>query len=168
MIRRLPYSSQCIKHYVMKRLVISYVVLIPILATSCIFDAPGDDFYRTLWKSEEVSQGPIEASSISLEFLCNGGVLIKLISLPDEDLDSTENLSFGQSRQAYKITRSITGTYTPDGSRVVFDRLSTTILGYNVSFLEAHRSGDTLFLLWNLANSATPFTTVLHRKSSYD
>lgn len=152
----------------MKRLFISYVVLIPMLATSCIFDAPGDDFYRTLWKSEEVSRGPIEVSSISLEFQCNGGALINLISFSDESLDSIESPDSGQSVQAAKITRTITGTYFPDGSRVVFDRLSTVVQGNEVTFTEAHRSGDTLFLLWNIENSEAQFTTVLHRKSSYD
>ena len=37
--------------------------------TSCIFDAPGDRFYRTLWRSSEVPLGPFSVDKLTLEFL---------------------------------------------------------------------------------------------------
>ena len=48
-------------------------------STSCIYDAPrGDDFYRTLWKSDEVPLEQFDVNSLTLEFLCNDGVSIRL------------------------------------------------------------------------------------------
>ena len=113
-----------------------------ILTTSCIFDSPCDDeFYRTLWESDEIPLGPFDVSSMTLEFLCNECVEIKTI---------------GNSRTIY-------GTYAFDGMTATFNDLTLylnmtdtegeTIPGdYTVTFLEAHRNGDTLFLLWSKSN----------------
>ena len=129
-----------------------------ILTTSCIFDSPCDDeFYRTLWESDEIPLGPFDVSSMTLEFLCNEYVEIKTI---------------GNSRTIY-------GTYAFDGMTATFNDLTLylnmtdtegeTIPGdYTVTFLEAHRNGDTLFLLWRVENMLHPFTTALHRLPAYE
>ena len=129
-----------------------------ILTTSCIFDSPCDDeFYRTLWKSDEIPLGPFDVSSMTLEFLCNECVEIKTI---------------GNSRTIY-------GTYAFDGMTATFNDLTLylnmtdtegeTIPGdYTITFLEAHRNGDTLVLLWRVENMLHPFTTALHRLPAYE
>ena len=50
----------------------------------------------------------------------------------------------------------------------VFEGMSTSIQNLEVTFIEAHRDGATLYLIWQTENSALPFTTILHRKSSYN
>lgn len=129
-----------------------------ILTTSCIFDSPCDDeFYRTLWESDEIPLGPFDVSSMTVEFLCNECVEIKTI---------------GNSRTIY-------GTYAFDGMTATFNDLTLylnmtdtegeTIPGdYTVTFLEAHLNGDTLFLLWRVENMLHPFTTALHRLPAYE
>ena len=129
-----------------------------ILTTSCIFDSPCDDeFYRTLWESDEIPLGPFDVSSMTVEFLCNECVEIKTI---------------GNSRTIY-------GTYAFDGMTATFNDLTLylnmtdtegeTIPGdYTVTFLEAHRNGDTLFLLWRVENMLHPFTTALHRLPAHE
>ena len=48
-----------------------------ILAASCIYDRPeGDEFYRTLWTSDEALPAPLDVSSLTLEFLCNEGISV--------------------------------------------------------------------------------------------
>ncbi len=63
------------------------------LAVSCIYDTPrGDEFYRTLWKSSEVPLGPLDVSTLTLEFLCNDGISVKTTgTAPD----------FGDTRTQY-------------------------------------------------------------------
>lgn len=132
-----------------------------LLATSCIYDSPaGDDLYRTLWKSDEVPLGPFDVSSLTLEFLCNGGVSVSL----DNGL-------------------KIYGTYYADGSNATLHNLAAHFgsdwaltsesdsedgSDITITFIEAHRSGDTLFLLWRVQNAIYPFTTALHRLSEYE
>lgn len=147
-----------------------------ILTTSCIFDSPcGDEFYRTLWKSDEIPLEPFNVSSMTLEFLCNECVVIKTIGNGHESIatDQTGTSSKNES------SRTIYGTYAFDGMTATFNDLTLylnmtdtegeTIPGdYTVTFLEAHRNGDTLFLLWRVENMLHPFTTALHRLSAYE
>ncbi len=133
-------------------------------STSCIFDSPQvDEFHRTVWKSDKVPLGPFQVSTLTLEFYCNDGVSIRL----DEDF-------------------IISGTYRSDGGTAIFTDLDVLFendgkirdsgaestpdddgkdVGQNqemtVTFIEAHRDGDTLFLLWRVENAVYPFTTAL-------
>lgn len=158
----------------MKRILLSCllpIVMAAMTCTSCIFDSPqGDEFYRTLWKSEEVPLGPFKVSTLTLEFLCNDGVSIRL----DNDF-------------------IISGTYKSDGTTATFTNLkaifetdgrlkgddeaisgddSVSDAGQDqeitVTFIEAHRNGSTLFLLWRVQNAAYPFTTALNRVTDYE
>ena len=152
----------------MKRTIISSCLFPLILAasmasTSCIFDSPqGDDFYRTLWESDEVPLGPFKVSTMTLEFLCNDGVSICL----DDDL-------------------AVFGTYESDSGTATFANLEVLfendgnlkdagkgVAGQNlditVTFIEAHRNGNTLFLLWRVQNAVYPFTTALNRVTDYE
>ena len=61
----------------MKRLIPSNIAMlltmvVALLCTSCIFDAPGDHFFRSLWKAQDSPAG-----KMTLEFLCNGDVSVK-------------------------------------------------------------------------------------------
>lgn len=121
-----------------------------ILVNSCIYDAPpGDEFYRTLWKSEEVDLGPFEVSSLTLEFLCNDGVSISL---------------------GYELT--VYGTYSPEGMTTTLNDVSAYICSdgeeSSVRFIEATRDGDTLQLIWQSSDSSDPSTTTMHRLSAYE
>ena len=137
-----------------------------IISTSCIFEKPpGDDFYRTMWKSDEIPLGPFEAKTLILEFLCYEAVRIQIDDGPD-----------------------LYGTYAPDGATTVLNNLRAyfspadghiltgddTINGttgegsITVTFIEAHRNGETLFLLWRVEDAVYPFTTTLYRLTDYE
>ncbi len=135
----------------MKRLILGLVAALPLMATSlvtasCIYDAPGDRFFRTLWKSAPDPLGPYEMEEITLEFLCDGQVSIK----------NNDGVII-----AY-------GTYAFDDAVAVFPDLAIVVDGVKISFMEAHRNGDTLFLLWRPDFMAYPFTTALDRLYSYE
>ena len=115
-------------------------------ANSCIFEAPGDRFYRTLWNSSQVPLGPLNIEELTLEFLCGERVTIK---------DGSGTI----------IAH---GTYSPDGNVAVLGEVTAVIDETTVSFVEAHRNGDTLFLLWRPDGMLTPFTTAMERRSSYE
>lgn len=120
--------------------------------TSCIFDAPGDRFYRTLWRSSEVPLGPFSVDKLTLEFLCGQSISI-------EAEDTTSGIPVKTVRY---------GTYENDGETAVLEGLSIVLQGREITFMEAHRNDDTLFLLWRVEDSVYPFTTAMHRLSSYD
>ena len=130
----------------MKYLNISGMTLIPavvtaLMATSCIFDAAGDRFYRTLWKSHEATLG-----KITLDFLCDGAISIKSTSARFDDY----------------------GTYQSDGLTAAINDLSLTIDDIIYEFKEAHRNGDTLFLtIYNPADNET-FVLRMFRLSAYE
>lgn len=120
--------------------------------TSCIFDAPGDRFYRTLWRSSEVPLGPFSVDKLTLEFLCGQSISI-------EAEDTTSGIPVKTVRY---------GTYEHDGETAVLEGLTISLQGREITFIEAHRNDDTLFLLWRVEDSVYPFTTAMHRLSSYD
>lgn len=120
--------------------------------TSCIFDAPGDRFYRTLWRSSEVPLGPFSVDKLTLEFLCGQSISI-------EAEDTTSGIPVKTVRY---------GTYENDGETAVLEGLTISLQGSEITFMEAHRNDDTLFLIWRVKDSVYPFTTAMHRLSSYD
>ena len=135
----------------MKRLILDLVAALLLIAASlatvsCIYDAPGDRFFRTLWKSTPDPLGPYVTEEITLEFLCDGQVTIK----------NNDGVII-----AY-------GPYAFDDAVAVFPNLAVVVDGVQITFLEAHRNGDTLFLLWRPDFTDYPFTTTLDRLSSYE
>ena len=127
------------------------VSLAGMTAASCIYDSPQDDeFYRTLWTSDEVPLGPFEVSSLTLEFLCNECTSITATSSKD-------------SLSGEKDTLTIYGTYHYDGLTAALNGLSIEINGYTLTFIEAHRNHDVLFLIWQAEDIYYPFTTALQR-----
>lgn len=136
--------------------------------TSCIFDSPGDAFYRTLWLSEEKpfsmgamslssgydttggsSSGTSSSGNVILEFLCGGNISVRASG------------SIGSY-----------GTYEPHGTTAYFSNLRLTHYNGNTPIVivleEAHRTNDLLLISWHYEGSNTSYTTRLVRKSSYD
>lgn len=136
----------------MKRTILRRLAILPIMAaalalTSCIYDStPGDEFYRTLWKSDEVPLGPFDASELTIEFLCGEGVSVKATAA---STDKAGPYAFG--------------TYSFDGATAVLNNLKIEYSDRTITFLEAHRNGDTLFLLWRVEDMLYPFTTACKR-----
>ena len=114
--------------------------------SSCIFDAPGDKFYRTLWECTEDPLGPFEVNELTLEFLCGNAISIKT--------DTSPGMAYG--------------IYESNGETAVFEGLVIELEGHMITFVDANRTGDTLFLRWRTENSLYPFTTPMHRLSSYN
>ncbi len=116
------------------------------LASSCIFEAPGDKFYRTLWTSSQSPLGPLNVDAMTLEFLCGESVTVR---------DSSGII----------IAH---GTYSPDGNVAVLGEVIAVVDNITINFVEAHRKGDILFLLWRPEGMMYPFTTAMERRSSYE
>ena len=120
--------------------------ILPVLAAtlsldSCIYEAPGDDFYRTMWSSSEVPLGPIDVEELTLEFLCGNKVTLK----------NEDGIII-----AY-------GNYYPDGRTAVFTDVTTIIDDTCITFIEAHLNDRILFLIWRPEQMLYPFTTALKR-----
>ena len=114
---------------------------------SCIFDNDiNDRFFRTLWECTEVPLGPFQADELELEFMCGETVSLQSDALPAPTY----------------------GTYETDGQNAIFQNLTIEIEGHTVTFIDASVSGDTLFLRWRIENSVYPFTTPMHRLTSYN
>ena len=133
--------------------------------SSCIWEGDiSDRFYSTLWECTEVPLGPFQADELELEFICDGTVRLQSDALPAPTY----------------------GTYETDGQNAIFQNLMIEIEGYTVTFIDASVSwrgegseakaasgsasgyGDTLFLRWRIENSVYPFTTPMHRLTSYN
>ena len=89
--------------------------------SSCIFDAPNDQFYRTLWTT---SEAPL--SGLTIEFKCEGYISA-----------STETDSCG-----------LLGTYHPNGATACFSNLNVYFDTYTIAIDEAHRSNDIMLISW--------------------
>lgn len=135
---------------------------------SCIYESPwGDEFYRTLWKADEAPLGAFEASALTLEFLCNGQVLIRTVPAEDDSAISSSH-----------------GKYSFDGNVATFSGLSLTYDADQVPdvhyqdgnsngtvsliFTEAHRDGDSMFLIWGVNGMEQSFSTYMRRLSAYE
>ena len=130
---------------IFSRSIIAILMTAALMSTSCIFDAPGDKFYRTLWESDETPLGPFEVKEVTLEFLCENYISLKT--------DATSRTSYG--------------TYDFNDYTAVFQDLSLELRGHTITFIDAQLSGSTLFLRWRIDDSVYPFTTAMHRLTSY-
>lgn len=134
----------------MKRLILSCIAIVSLMAaafsvTSCIYDAPGDEFYRTLWKSTPEPLGIFHTDELTVEFLCDNKITVK---------DGGRIIAHG--------------TYASDDHVAVLTGLEPVIDGTRISFVEAHRSGDTLFLLWRSDLMSYPSAISLDRLSPWN
>lgn len=131
---------------------LALLVLLPFV--SCIYDAPGDRFYRTLWQSEEQpfrSSASVEADALkdlTLEFLCGNSVCVKATG----------------AAGSY-------GTYDSHDLTAYFHKLRLSFVSGDspatIVLEEAHRTDDLLLVSWHYSGSAVSYTTRLVRRSSY-
>lgn len=130
--------------------IISLCAVTAFLSSSCIYDAPGDEFYRTLWTGIDNALG-----KVTVEFLCGDQICIK----------------------SSKAVGSY-GTYQSNGQTASFEGLSLryealsrerTTTGPGLIIIdEAYSNGDTITLSWHMDGSSEVHTLVLERLSAYE
>lgn len=138
-------------------------IFMALLMQSCIYDAPDDRFYRTLWTTEEppfgdslaaMAEGNTSNESdgrLTIEFLCGGTVSV------------TATGAVGTI-----------GTYDTYGETAYFANLR---LNYQsgmrgsdpivIILEEAHRTDDLMLISWHVSGSDTSYTTRLVRQKRY-
>lgn len=102
-------------------------ILAALILASCIYEAPDDRFYRTLWESSD-SHTPF--GPVTLEFLCGEKVSV---SAPG--------------------TIGSFGSYAPTGATATFTGLTLTRDTLTARLIHAHRQGDKLTLLLGIDGS---------------
>lgn len=120
--------------------------------TSCIFEAPGDRFYRTLWVSEDFNgkgSGDCPGEKITLEFLCGGSVTV----ISTGAIGSYGTYEFHEAT-AYFANLRITYLNGDDPIIVVLE--------------EAHRTDDLLLISWHYYGSDVSYITRMVRKNTYE
>lgn len=143
-------------------------LVVPFGLCACVFDAPGDRFYRTLWVSEDepFSDGITAVADwedsdqdgssrdeligkMTIEFLCGGSVTVT----------------------ATGATGSY-GTYDFHDTTAYFSNLRLTYMTGSTPIViileEAHRTDDLLLISWHYYGSKVSGTTRLVRKGSYE
>ena len=118
---------------------------IVLTTNSCIYEFPDDEFFRTLWESDDTSAYPDEMDSITLEFLCSNAICMK----------------------QHNSTIGYYGTYDSNGKTAIFQDLTMVIGTKTIIFTDAYRSGETLELRWHTSNSSEIKSIFMHRLSEY-
>lgn len=109
-------------------------------------------------------------SELTLEFLCGEKATITTVSASRQSSGPSAWGSYGHDGQT-AVFSGLSLTYDSTGIRTGLEGLGIgeDTDGYTtITFLEAHRDGETLFLLWRVENMVYPFTTALHRLSAYE
>lgn len=102
-------------------------ILAALILASCIYEAPGDCFYRTLWESSD-SHTPF--GPVTLEFLCG----------------ETASVSAPGTIGSF-------GSYAPSGATATFTGLTLTRDTLTAHLIHAHRQGDKLTLQLTIIRS---------------
>ena len=129
---------------------VCFIVGTAVCNTRCMYTFPGEDvFAASDWVSDDVPLGPLSVTSLSLDFYDDAKVQVELVSViaPDEvDVLILE------------------GDYSHNDGTAIFDSISVTVDGLEVTFIEADWGNEVvLFLLWRVGDILHPFTTPLHR-----
>lgn len=114
-----------------------------LLSTSCIYEAPGDHFYRTLWKASDEFLG-----ETAIEFLCGNKIRL----------------------QSSRTTLIAFSSYRAEDNHAVFENLTITIDGTAIIIDQAYRGsdGEHLTLIWHDNTSRSTQETTFHRLSTYE
>ena len=122
------------------------LLVISLTCTSCIFEASDDEFFRTLWKSDNTPLDSFPVEELTLEFLCENGI----------------------SLETSNSTIINYGNYRSNGHTAEFYDLNIRLEGHTITFTDAQRSGNTLFLRWKTDDSSDLYTTTMRRLSAYE
>ena len=161
--------------------------------SSCIYDSTDDNFYRTLWVSEEApfsEVGQDSESHITLEFLCGGGICVTATGATGSygTYQSFDNTAYfvGLTLTYYGEGAAVIATYreSEESDTTTVEDLwkdedqgnesegnSKTTSEYDcaeVIIEEAHRTGDILLVSWHREGSPTSYSTRFIRRSSYE
>ena len=150
-----------------------------LLLTSCIYDAPGDRFYRTLWTSSEATfytAGTNDATDIGTD------IVTEVSTAGDTDIGTAAGITPHRLTLEFLCGGSVCvyatgavgsyGTYDTHGTTAYFTDLRLTYHNNGTPTViiieEAHRTDDLLLISWHYSGSATSYSTRMVRKSSYD
>ena len=150
-----------------------------LLLTSCIYDAPGDRFYRTLWTSSEATfytAGTNDATDIGTD------IATEVSTAGDTDIGTAAGITPHGLTLEFLCGGSVCvyatgavgsyGTYDTHGTTAYFTDLRLTYHNNDTPTViiieEAHRTDDLLLISWHYSGSATSYSTRMVRKSSYD
>ena len=153
--------------------------LLPILSmicilSSCIYDSPNDNFYRTLWVSEEAPFSELGQTSdgrITIEFLCGGSISVTATGAAGSygTYQTFGNTAYfaGLTLTYYGDQAAIISTYREaeddEGTKATYaSDLAILIIE------EAHRTDDILLVSWHREGSPTSYSTRFSRRSSYE
>ena len=160
--------------------------------SSCIYDSTDDNFYRTLWVSEEApfsEVGQDSESHITLEFLCGGGICVTATGATGSygTYQSFDNTAYfvGLTLTYYGEGAAVIATYreSEESDTVTIDdswkaenlsegtdrdAKATSNNNALVIIEEAHRTGDILLVSWHREGSPTSYSTRFIRRSSYE
>ena len=155
--------------------------LLPILGmicilSSCIYDSPNDNFYRTLWVSEEAPFSELGQTSdgrITIEFLCGGSISVTATGAAGSygTYQTFGNTAYfvGLTLTCYGHGAEIISTYREAKEGDSNDTKSATDNDTaKIVMEEAHRTGDILLVSWHIEGSPTSYSTRFVRRSSYE
>lgn len=152
---------------------LAFLIASNFFLTSCIYERPrGDNFYRTLWESDDsysditddgtsgmsyngapgssdydvsgISNGDNMPPGLTIEFLCGGNI----------------------SAKADGAVGSF-GTYEADGMTATFLDLTLQFKGTSIILEEGYKDKDTMTVRWHYEGSLESHTTIMHRLSEY-
>ena len=154
---------------------VTYLFAAVLLTTSCIFDSPNDQFYRTLWVSEEAPFSEIGQTSdgrITIEFLCGGSISVTATGAAGSygSYQTFGNTAYfvGLTLTCYGHGAEIISTYREAKEGDSNDTKSATDNDTaKIVMEEAHRTGDILLVSWHIEGSPTSYSTRFSRRSSY-
>ena len=132
-------TGSTIKSLLNLKAAISIIVAAYVLMTSCIYEAPGDRLYRTLWKS---SEEPLK--ELTIEFHCDNWISARFSQ------DSLASFS----------------RYEPHRNTAIFQDLRISLDGTSAIIEEAHRQDDTLTIYWHLTQDGTSGPLILQSGQS--
>ena len=158
---------------------VTYIFTAALLTTSCIFDSPNDQFYRTLWICEE------SPFSNAAEIAGYGKESSTDASVSGSSAPNETHVLRGKLTIEFLCGESVCVTATGAvGSFGTYDTYGTTAYFANlrlnyyldgpennplvIILEEAHRTDDLLLLSWHYSGSPVSYTTRLVRKGSYE
>ena len=128
----------------MKSLIIrqlAFAIALMAAGSSCIYESPDDEFYRTLWKTDAQPFG-----EMTVDFLCGNEICIKAEAALFDDY----------------------GTYTSSGMTATFEDLFLIVDDKSYIIDGAVRDRDLLYLHWHPANSREVNTSQMYGLSAYE